>query len=184
MTKSNMNPVTALRKYVENDEDLLRGMVKAFAEAVMSAEADGLCGASFGERSDECTNRRNGYRLRDWNTRAGTVALDVPRLREGSNYPSWLLEPRKRAERALAQVVVECYVRGVSTRKVDGLVKSMGRSPEVAGAARSATISILAYGCLSSDWIKTRSWRILYTCSAPAIRRRSCPTPRPHARAS
>lgn len=126
MTKSNMNPVIALRKYVENDEDLLRGMVKAFAEAVMSAEADGVCGASLGERSDERVNRRNGYRQRDWDTRAGTVELDIPRLREGSYYPSWLLEPRKRAERALAQVVVECYVRGVSTRRVDGVVKSMG----------------------------------------------------------
>ncbi len=126
MTKSNMNAMTALRKYVENDEDLLRGMVKAFAEAVMSAEADGVCGASFGERSDERVNRRNGYRQRDWDTRAGTVELDIPRLREGSYYPSWLLEPRKRAERALAQVIVECYVRGVSTRRVDGLVKSMG----------------------------------------------------------
>ena len=91
MTKSNMNPVTVLRKYVENDDDLLRGMVKAFAEAVMSAEADGLCGASLGERSDERVNRRNGYRQRDWDTRAGTVELEIPRRRDGSYYPSWLL---------------------------------------------------------------------------------------------
>jgi putative transposase len=126
MTKANMNPVTALRKYVEQDGDLLKGMVKAFADALMGAEADSLCGASYGERTDERVNCRNGYRQRDWDTRAGTVELDIPRLREGSYFPGWLLEPRKRGERALAQVVVECYVRGVSTRRVDGLVKSMG----------------------------------------------------------
>jgi len=126
MTKANMNAATTLRKYFEQDGDLLQGMVKAFADALMSAEADGLCGASLGERSEERVNRRNGYRQRDWDTRAGTVELDIPKLREGSYFPNWLLEPRKRAERALAQVVVECYVRGVSTRRVDGLVKSMG----------------------------------------------------------
>ena len=126
MTKPNMNPITALRKYAEGDGDLLKGMVKAFADALMSAEADSLCGASHGERSEERVNQRNGYRQRDWDTRAGTIELDIPRLRHGSYFPGWLLEPRKRAERALAQVVVECYVRGVSTRRVDGLVKSMG----------------------------------------------------------
>lgn len=128
MTKPNMNPITALRKYAEGDGDLLKGMVKAFADALMSAEADSLCGASHGERSEERVNQRNGYRQRDWDTRAGTIELDIPRLRHGSYFPGWLLEPRKRAERALAQVVVECYVRGVSTRRVDGLVKSMGLS--------------------------------------------------------
>lgn len=126
MTKSNMDPVTALRKYVEQDSDLLKGMVKAFAEAIMGAETDAMCGAGFGERSEERVNHRNGYRQRDWDTRAGTIELDIPRLRQGSYFPDWLLQPRKRAERALAQVVVECYVRGVSTRRVDGLVKSMG----------------------------------------------------------
>ncbi len=126
MTKPNMDPVSVVRKYVEQDGDLLKSMVKAFADALMSAEADMLCGAAHGERSDERVNRRNGYRQREWDTRAGTVELEIPRLREGSYFPGWLLEPRRRAERSLAQVVVECYVRGVSTRRVDGLVKSMG----------------------------------------------------------
>lgn len=122
MTKPNMDAGTALRKYVEQDGDLLKGMVKAFAEALMGAEADSICGASYGERSDERVNHRNGYRQRDWETRSGSIELEIPRLREGSYFPHWLLEPRKRAERALAQVVVESYVRGVSTRRVDGLV--------------------------------------------------------------
>jgi len=129
MTKPNMDSGTALRKFVEQqDGDLLRGMVKAFAEAIMGAEADALCGAGYRERSEERVNQRNGYRQREWDTRSGTVELDIPRLREGSYFPHWLLEPRKRAERALAQVVVESYVRGVSTRRVDGLVKQMGLS--------------------------------------------------------
>jgi transposase-like protein len=92
----------------------------------MSAEADVLCGAPYGERSEERTNRRNGYRARDFDTRAGTIDLAVPKLRSGSYYPDWLLERRRRAERALVAVVAECYVRGVSTRRVDGLVKTLG----------------------------------------------------------
>jgi transposase-like protein len=96
------------------------------AEKLMSFEADLLCNAEYGERSGERTNRRNGYRSRPWDTRVGSVALAVPRLRQGSYYPDWLLEPRRRAERALAQVVVEAYVRGVSTRRVEGLVQTLG----------------------------------------------------------
>ena len=92
----------------------------------MSSEADALCGAGFDERSDERVNQRNGYRDRGWDTRAGTIALRIPKMRQGSYFPDWLLEPRRRAERALCEVVVECYVSGVSTRRVDGVVKSMG----------------------------------------------------------
>ena len=92
----------------------------------MGAEADALCGAAFRERSGERVNRRNGYRERPFDTRAGTIALAVPKLRSGSYYPDWLLERRRRAERALVAVVAECYVRGVSTRRVDGLVKALG----------------------------------------------------------
>ena len=90
----------------------------------MGADADALCGADYGERSAERVNRRNGYRERAWDTRAGTIALQVPKLREGTYFPEWLLEPRRRAERAFVQVVAECYVRGVSTRRVEGLVAS------------------------------------------------------------
>src|SRR5207249_6318757 len=85
-----------------------------------------LCGASYGERSQERTNRRNGYRARDFDTRAGTIELAVPKLRSGSYFPDWLLTSRRRAERALVAVVAECYVRGVSTCRVDGLVKTLG----------------------------------------------------------
>src|SRR6266498_2338083 len=92
----------------------------------MSAEADAVCGAPYGERSSDRVNRRNGYRPRDFDTRAGTMELLVPKLRQGSYFPSWFLEPRRRAERALVAVVAECYVKGVSTRRVDGLIKTLG----------------------------------------------------------
>ena len=116
-----------LRNLLQQDSpDLVRDMVKAFAENLMAAEADAICGAGYGERSPERVNSRNGYRHRDLDTRAGTIDLAVPKLREGSYFPGWLLEPRRRAERALTQVVCQCYVEGVSTRRVDDVVKAMG----------------------------------------------------------
>jgi putative transposase len=106
--------------------DLLRAMVKSFAETLMSAEADAVCGAGYGERSEERTNRRNGYRAREWDTRAGTVELAVPKLRTGSYFPDWLLERRRRAEQALTSVVATSYLLGVSTRRVEKLVEALG----------------------------------------------------------
>jgi len=106
--------------------DLLREMVKTFAETLMAAEADALCGADYRERSPERTNRRNGYRARDWDTRAGTIDLAVPKLRSGSYFPDWLLERRRRAESALITVVATSYLLGVSTRRVDKLVNTLG----------------------------------------------------------
>jgi putative transposase len=106
--------------------DLLRSMVKSFAEALMSAEADAVCGAGYGERSDERTNQRNGYRARDWDTRAGTVELAIPKLRHGSYFPDWLLQHRRRAEQALVSVVATAYLLGVSTRRVEKLVEQLG----------------------------------------------------------
>ncbi len=127
MAKDNMDLLGWLRKQLaEAEPDLLREMVRTFAESLMGAEADALCGAAFRERSGERANRRNGYRERPFDTRAGTIALGVPKLRSGSYFPDWLLERRRRAERALVAVVAECYVRGVSTRRVDGLVKTLG----------------------------------------------------------
>jgi putative transposase len=80
-----MEPVAWLRKQLEDgNEDLLREMVRVFAETVMSGEADELCGAAYGERSDARVNRRNGYRMRTWDTRTGTISLALPKLREGS----------------------------------------------------------------------------------------------------
>jgi transposase-like protein len=116
-----------LRKQLEQaSPDLLRAMVQDFAEALMSAEADALCGASYGERSPERVNRRNGYRERDWDTRAGTIELAVPKLRAGSYFPEWLLQPRRRAEQALVSVIADCYLAGVSTRRVEKLVQQLG----------------------------------------------------------
>jgi putative transposase len=106
--------------------DLLPAMVKTFADALMSAEADALCGAEYGERSEERTNSRNGYRTREWDTRAGTVELSIPKLRRGSYFPDWLLECRRRAEQALVSVVATAYLLGVSTRRVEKLAESLG----------------------------------------------------------
>lgn len=127
MVRNRIEDLEDFRKQVEGaDVDLLREMVKIFAEQLMGADADALCGANYGERSPGRTNRRNGYRERAWDTRTGTIALAVPKLREGTYFPEWLLEPRRRAERAFVQVVAECYVRGVSTRRVEGLVSQLG----------------------------------------------------------
>jgi putative transposase len=116
-----------LRKQLETTSpDLLRSMVKDFAEALMSADADVVCGAGYGERSPERVNRRNGYRERDWDTRVGSIELAVPKLREGSYFPDWLLQPRRRAEQALVSVIADAYLAGVSTRRVEKLVQQLG----------------------------------------------------------
>jgi len=106
--------------------DLLRAMVKTFAEALMSAEADAACGAPYGQVSDERVNHRNGYRDRRWDTRAGTIELAIPRLRAGSYFPDWLLERRRRSEQALISVVATSYLLGVSTRRVEKLAGTLG----------------------------------------------------------
>jgi putative transposase len=90
------------------------------------AEADTICGAPYGARSAERTNSRNGYRARDFDTRAGTIEVAIPKLREGSYFPEWLLQRRKRAERALTSVVATCYLLGVSTRRMEKLVETLG----------------------------------------------------------
>jgi putative transposase len=108
------------------EPDLLRSMLSNFVQALMSAEADAVCGADYGTRTPDRTNRRNGYRSREWDTRAGTVELAIPKLREGSYFPDWLLERRKRAERALTSVVATCYLLGVSTRRMEKLVETLG----------------------------------------------------------
>jgi transposase-like protein len=116
-----------LRKQLETaSPDLLRVMVQDFAEALMGAEADALCGAPYGERSLERVNRRNGYRERDWDTRVGSIELAVPKLREGSYFPDWLLQPRRRAEQAFVSVIADAYLAGVSTRRVEKLVQQLG----------------------------------------------------------
>ena len=117
----------ALRELLEkgSDVDLLREMIGFVATRLMELEVDGLCGAGHGERSLARLNQRNGYRERVWETRAGTVDLNIPKLRKGSYFPGFL-EPRRAAEKALAAVIKEAYVHGVSTRSVDELVRAMG----------------------------------------------------------
>jgi putative transposase len=116
-----------LRKQLEQaSPDLLRAIVQDFAEALMGAEADALCGAPFGERSPERVNRRNGYRERDWDTRVGTIELAIPKPRVGSYFPDWLLQPRRRAEQAFVSVIADAYLAGVSTRRVEKLVQQLG----------------------------------------------------------
>ncbi|CCK56704.1 Truncated IS1081 transposase (part1) [Mycobacterium canettii CIPT 140070008] len=106
--------------------DLLRGLLSTFIAALMGAEADALCGAGYRERSDERSNQRNGYRHRDFDTRAATIDVAIPKLRQGSYFPDWLLQRRKRAERALTSVVATCYLLGVSTRRMERLVETLG----------------------------------------------------------
>ena len=107
------------------DLDFLREGLRVLIQAVMEAEVATKTGASFGERSSERITYRNGYRTRPWDTRVGTLDLQVPKVREGSYFPS-LLEPRRRSERALLAVVQQAYVEGVSTRRVENLVQALG----------------------------------------------------------
>src|SRR5689334_14196530 len=125
--EQSLNVASVLREHLESaSPDLLREMVKTFADLLMSAEADAVCGAEYGERSEERVNSRNGYRPREWDTRAGTVELAVPKLRAGSYFPDWLLTHRRRAEQALVSVVATSYLLGVSTRRVEKLVEQLG----------------------------------------------------------
>ena len=102
-------------------------MIGFTAERLMALEVEGLTGAAHGERSADRITHRNGYRDRSWETRAGTVELKIPKLRKGSYFPGFL-EPRRMAEKALAAVIQEAYIQGVSTRSVDDLVQAMGMS--------------------------------------------------------
>ena len=108
-----------------SDASMLREMIGFAAERLMALETETLCGAAPGERSAERTNQRNGYRDRDWHTRAGTVELRIPKLRRGSYFPGFL-EPRRMSEKALTAVIQEAYIQGISTRSVDELVKALG----------------------------------------------------------
>ena len=119
-----INPALPWFEQIDGAEpDVLRSLLKTFVEAFMSAEADAICGAPYGVRSEDLVNSRNGYRSRDWDTRAGSMELAIPKLRSGSYFPDWLLERRRRAERALTTVVATCYLLGVSTRRM-GVARS------------------------------------------------------------
>jgi putative transposase len=119
----------ALADLVEKgaDSELLRDMIQYVAQRLMELDTEGLCAAAYAERNPERINSRNGYRERLWQTRAGAVDLKIPKLRKGSYFPGFL-EPRRAGEKALAAVIQEAYIQGVSTRSVDELVKAMGMS--------------------------------------------------------
>jgi transposase-like protein len=121
-----------LRKGEDPEADFLREGVRWLVQELMDAEVSAQIGAERYERAEERTTQRNGYRTRPWDTRVGTLELAIPKLRQGSYFPSWL-EARKRGEQALVSVVAEAYVQGVSTRKVEALVQSLG----IAGISKS-----------------------------------------------
>lgn len=127
MTENTVAEIEALRALLSESSDtmVLAEMLGYVADRLMALDADQLCGAGKHERSGERANHRNGYRSRRWETRAGAVDLKIPKLRRGSYFPEFL-EPRRAAEKAMAAVIQEAYVQGLSTRSVDDLVKAMG----------------------------------------------------------
>ncbi len=125
--RPSIDPAAFLHEHLaQASPDLMRELLTTFINALLSSQADAVCGAENGTRSSERTNRRNGYRHRDLDTRTGTVDVAVPKLREGSFLPEWLLTRRRRAEAALTTVVATCYLLGVSTRRMDKLVRTLG----------------------------------------------------------
>ena len=126
MVKERMDLLELLRNGgMDGDVDFLREALRVLVEGIMDAEVSSRIGAEYGERSPERVTQRNGYRSRAWDTRVGTMDMHIPKLREGSYFPS-LLEPRRRSERALLAVIQQAYVEGVSTRRMDDLVKALG----------------------------------------------------------
>ena len=124
---SSIDPARLLQEELSQaSPDLLRELLTTFINTLLSAQADTVCGAVYGTRDPQRANRRNGYRHRDLDTRIGTLDVAVPKLREGSFFPDWLLQRGRRAEQALTSVVATCYLLGVSTRRMDKLVRSLG----------------------------------------------------------
>jgi putative transposase len=135
-----IDPAQILTQHLSQaSPDLMRELLTTFVNALVSAEADAVCGASYGTSSPDRTNSRNGYRHRDLDTRVGTIDVAIPKLRSGTYFPEWLLERRRRAEAALTSVVATCYLLGVSTRRMDKLVQSLG----ITGLSRSQ-VSVMA----------------------------------------
>ncbi len=122
-----LNPAALLEKGLSDaSPDLMRHLLATVINALLSADADAVCGAEYGVASPDRVNSRNGYRYRELDTRVGTIDVAIPKLRQGSYFPEWLTERRKRAEAALISVVATCYLLGVSTRRMDKLVHTLG----------------------------------------------------------
>ncbi|UER55326.1 IS256 family transposase [Kineosporiaceae bacterium SCSIO 59966] len=135
-----IDPAEFLHEHLaQASPDLMRELLTTFVNALLSADADAVCGAAYGTRSAARTTSRNGYRHRGLDTRVGTLDVAIPKLRAGTYYPDWLLERRRRAEAALTSVVATCYLLGVSTRRMDTLVQSLG----ITGLSRSQ-VSVMA----------------------------------------
>ena len=149
MTIPTMDVLDLLRKHTEDaDLDFLREALAVLVEAVMDADVSSRIGAGLGERTASRVTQRNGYRERRWDTRVGSLELQIPKLRQGSYFPA-LLEPRRRSERALLAVVQQAYVEGVSTRRVEDLVRSLG-CDGISKRGVSVPISIVSPSALIS----------------------------------
>ena len=144
MTTSTM----ALAELAEKgaDVDVLRQMVQFMAQRLMEIDVEGRCGAGYDEKSTERVNSRNGFRDRTWETRAGSVKLKIPKLRQGSYFPEFL-EPRRTAEKALTAVIQEAYIKGISTRSVDDLVKALGMSGVSKSQVSRLCAELVAHAC-------------------------------------
>ncbi|PRZ34769.1 transposase-like protein [Antricoccus suffuscus] len=139
-TPHSIDPQEFLHEHLaQASPDLLRELMQMFINTLLWGQADTVCGADYGTRTEARTNRRNGYRHRDLDTRMGTLDVAVPKLREGTFFPDWLLQRRKRAEAALTSVVATCYLLGVSTRRMDKLVQTLG----ITGLSKSQ-VSVMA----------------------------------------
>lgn len=126
-TPSIIDPASVLAEALgDASPDLMRTLLQTMINTLLSAEADAVCGAEYGQPSADRTNSRNGYRARELDTRVGTIDVQIPKLRQGTYFPDWLLERRKRSESAMITVVADAYLAGVSTRRMDKLVKTLG----------------------------------------------------------
>ena len=154
----------------EEHGDVIRESVRAVARELMEVEVSELIGAERGERTEDRATHRNGYRVRRWDTRAGEIELQIPKLRRGSYFPSFL-QPRKRSEQALVSVVEQAYVCGVSTRRVDQLVESLGL--RISRSEVSRICALLVSRCRRSV---SGRWRaVTRICSSTPRSRGSAP---------
>src|SRR3954453_18154127 len=152
--KTSIDPARLLEEQLEQaSPDLLRELLQTFVNTLLSAEADVVCGAEYDTVSAGRVNKRNGYRHRDFDTRAGTVDVAVPKLRQGSYFPEWLLGGRPRPEKALTSVVATCYLLGVSTRRMNKLVQSLG----ITGLSKSQVSTMSAELDAHVEDFRTRS---------------------------